>query len=155
MCSFREKHPIESTLTEGILRIPLVSKALIENEISRLSFKDEVTEIYIAGVQLLVKAYFREGINSPIELLITDGRIISNVQDSVLGILTGNLIYQKLKFTVNTNFAISRADEHIDQSIIVYHKLGGIQMLRGAKTISITAIIGLVFTNEHKIYNRS
>ena len=74
-----KKHPIESTLTEGILRIPLVSKALIENEISRLSFKDEVTEIYIAGVQLLVKAYFREGINSPIELLITDGRIISNV----------------------------------------------------------------------------
>ena len=120
-----------------------------------MSFKDEVTEIYIAGVQLLVKAYFREGINSPIELLITDGRIISNVQDSVLGILTGNLIYQKLKFTVNTNFAISRADEHIDQSIIVYHKLGGIQMLRGAKTISITAMIGLVFTNEHKIYNRS
>ena len=77
------------------------------------------------------------------------------MQDSVLGILTGNLIYQKLKFTVNTNFAISRADEHIDQSIIVYHKLGGIQMLRGAKTISITAMIGLVFTNEHKIYNRS
>ena len=88
-------------------------------------------------------------------MLITDGRIISNVQDSVLGILTGNLIYQKLKFTVNTNFAISRADEHIDQSIIVYHKLGGIQMLRGAKTISITAMIGIVFTNEHKIYNRS
>ena len=28
-------------------------------------------------------------------------------------------------------------------------------MLRGAKTISITAMIGLVFTNEHKIYNRS
>ena len=45
-----KKHPIESTLTEEILRIPLVSKTLIEDEISKLPFRDEINEIHIARI---------------------------------------------------------------------------------------------------------
>ena len=40
----------------------------------------------------------------------------------------GNLIYQKLKFTLNTNFAISRAEENMDKSILVYHNLHNVRL---------------------------
>ena len=56
---------------------------------------------------------------------------------------------------VNTNFAISRANEHMNKSLIIYTKLGGIRLLPGSRTISITAMVGLIFCDEHKIYNKN
>lgn len=140
----QKRFPIEATQTRGVLRIPLISKRLIESGIEKLPIKDEITDIYIPGLQILVQVYFQSEINTPIDLIITDDRIIDNAQNSILGALSGNLICQKLKFTLNTNFNISRSETNMRKTLMVYHNLRGIQMRPGSKLISITEVVGLV-----------
>ena len=53
--------------------------------------------MHLEGMQITIKVCFKKGINSPIILSLHD-QIYKNIQNSYLGTLQENLIYQKLIF---------------------------------------------------------
>lgn len=67
----------------------------------------------------------------------------------------GNLIYQKLKFTVQPDFSISLKDEHKELALTLYYKLDGIKMPPGSKVISIETKIIYALTGNHHITKQS
>ncbi|KAG5604608.1 hypothetical protein H5410_026100 [Solanum commersonii] len=50
------------------------------------------------GIQILIKSTFKEGINCPIVVNLSDERFM-NAREENLGIVEGNLAYNKLLFT--------------------------------------------------------
>ena len=51
--------------------------------------------IYIGSIQMIISVTFREDIDTPIDLAFLDNRIM-NKKEAVLGVIRGNLKYQKL-----------------------------------------------------------
>ena len=74
-----------------------MTKDIIENFLTEIPSKDRdlIKYVHLQGLQIAVKACFKEGINSPIILSLHDQRF-TNIQNSHLGTLQGNLIYNKL-----------------------------------------------------------
>ena len=55
-------------------------------------------------MKIILKSTFDEGINSPIDLVLFDGRL-KNVNDMLSGTLRANLAYSTVKFNVNIGYA--------------------------------------------------
>lgn len=65
--------------------------------------------IHIGTIRVIIKSTFKEGIDSPLNLAIFDKRI-SNLKDSCLGGVTGNLYAGKLAFNVYPRIAYNLGD---------------------------------------------
>lgn len=48
------------------------------------------------------------------QIYILVDKILENLQDALISLIKGNLIYQKLKFIVQPNFSIFLKGEHKD-----------------------------------------
>ena len=69
----------------------------MEELLAKVSKKqsEKIQYVYLAGIQIMFKSLFREGIDSPLTITLHDGRII-NLKDSHLGTIEGNLAYQNV-----------------------------------------------------------
>ena len=76
--------------------------------------------MHLGALEIIIKACFKEGIDTPIELYLADDRIIYPKEKAVIAKLQGNLIYQKLKFMFSPNYTISLADMNIEITIVLY-----------------------------------
>ncbi|KAK4394265.1 movement protein [Sesamum angolense] len=82
--------PIE--FTGNVMEMQLIPKEEILEELSRLREEIAVTMkwIHIGTIEVVIKATFKEGIDSEIHLSIMDRRI-NNLRDGCLGTMIGNL----------------------------------------------------------------
>jgi len=78
--------------------------------------------VYLQGIQIAIKACFKEGINSSIISSLHDQRF-KNIQNSHLGTLQGNLIYSKLIFECYTNYSVTLRSKNIEDTLNLQYKL--------------------------------
>ena len=64
----------------------------------------------------MIKACFREGIDTPIEIYLAEYRIIQPIEKSVISAVRGNLIYQKFKFIISANYLV----KYLQQDVKTY-----------------------------------
>ncbi|KAG5597023.1 hypothetical protein H5410_038255 [Solanum commersonii] len=72
--------------------------------------------VHLGGIQILVKSTFKEGINCPIVINLSDKRFI-NAKEGNLGIVEGNLAYTKLLFTYYPKYCISLKDADFNDAL--------------------------------------
>ncbi|KAL0438741.1 UNVERIFIED_CONTAM: movement protein [Sesamum latifolium] len=79
-------------LTGNVMEMQLIPKEEILEELSKLREEVAVTMkwIHIGAIEVVIKATFKEGIDSEIHLSIMDRRI-NNLRDGCLGTMIGNL----------------------------------------------------------------
>jgi len=77
----------------------------LKRNIKKEEHRNRIGYIHIGAIQVLIKATFQEGINSPVELILKDDRITDSV-DKILRVVEGNLAYVKLKFEIHPNIGI-------------------------------------------------
>ncbi|KAL0411883.1 UNVERIFIED_CONTAM: movement protein, partial [Sesamum latifolium] len=83
---------IPMELTGNVMEMQLIPKEEILEELSKLREEVAVTMkwIHIGAIEVVIKATFKEGIDSEIHLSIMDRRI-NNLRDGCLGTMIGNL----------------------------------------------------------------
>ena len=71
------EEPIEIRYAKGNTNIPLLLKSNIEDRINRKRSNDrpKIGFFFIGGIQILIKAHFREEIDSSVNLVVLDNRI--------------------------------------------------------------------------------
>ena len=118
---------------KGRASIPLVTKRIINKEINDIKSKDPIKYVHLGGTEILIKAYFRKGIDTPIELYLADDRIIKPIEKSIITVIKENLIYQKFKFIISANYSVTITDKNIDKSLVLYWKISGIELTQDVK----------------------
>lgn len=147
-----KEQAIDVSQIEGKTVIPLLSKQIVNTEISKIQTKNiTYRNIELAATEIIVKAYFQQGIDTPIELMIVDERIINPIEKSIITRLRGNLIYQKVRFIIRPDYSISLADKNIDKTYTLYYKLYGIQMKPGSKVMSIRCKNAYLISTHHSV----
>ncbi|WMV13886.1 hypothetical protein MTR67_007271 [Solanum verrucosum] len=130
----QREHIIDCKYTEGKAKIPIINKRIINKEIQDIKAKNPIKYVHLGGTEILIKACFREGIDTP---------IISAVK--------GNLIYQKFKFIISANYSVAINDRNIDKSLVLYWKMSGIELAPGSKIFTARCKNLYVLTAKHKI----
>ena len=111
---------IDISETSGTTNIQLLSKEMIEKIKKNIEHRRKIGYFHIGAVHILIKSTFLVGINSPIELLLKDERII-DFKAKILGVIEGNLVYMKLKFEVHPNIQIPLSTKRLEQSLTLEH----------------------------------
>ena len=90
------EEPIEIRYARGNTNLPLLLKNDIEDKINKIKSSDKfkIGYAHIGGIQVMIKAHFQEGIDSPVNLAILDNRI-KDLKHALLGIIQGILSYKK------------------------------------------------------------
>uniref|UniRef100_M1DQ39 Movement protein n=1 Tax=Solanum tuberosum TaxID=4113 RepID=M1DQ39_SOLTU len=78
--------------------------------------------VHFGGNQILVKSTFKEGINCPIVINLSDERFI-NAREGNLGIIEGNLAYTKLLFTYYPKYCISLKDADFNDALNLHFQV--------------------------------
>lgn len=151
----QQEHVIDCKHTQGRTMIPIINKKQLNNEIKKLKTSSILKYVHLGGIEILVKACFREGIDTPIEIYLADDRIIEPIEKSVIGAVKGNLIYQKFKFTISANYSVALTDKNIDKSLVLYWKMSGITLEPGSKIFTARCKNLYIFTTKHKIQAKS
>ena len=149
----KHENVIDIDTINGKTKINLITDGLIKRELAKLRQKEasKLKNIYFGAIEFTIKAYFQKNIDTPIQIYVLDDRIIGNIQDALVAVIKGNLIYQKLKFIIQPDFSISLKDENKERSLTLYYKLDGIKMQRGSKVISIETKIVYAMTGNHHV----
>ncbi|XP_058746953.1 uncharacterized protein LOC131619932 [Vicia villosa] len=144
--------PTDIADAQGHTYIQLLNKKKLmelKKNIKKDEHRNKIGYIHIGAVQVLIKATFQEGINSPVELILKDDRITDPV-DKILGVVEGNLAYGKLKFEIHPNIGIPLNTQRLEQTLTLEHKfLRGNLMRSGDKIFSITYCVNYALTNSH------
>ena len=152
----QKEHVIDCRYAKGKASIPLVTKRIINKEINDIKSKgDPIKYVHLGGTEILIKACFREGIDTPIELYLADDRIIKPIEKSIITAVKGNLIYQKFKFIISANYSVAVTDRNIDKSLVLYWKISGIELTPGSKIFTARCKNLYVLTTKYKITGKN
>ena len=150
--SLKEK-ALNIEVTSNKIEIPLLEKRELIQRIQKINEKDrgKIGWIYIGSIQMIISATFREGIDTPIDLALLDNRII-NKKEAILGIIRGNLKYQKLIFNIYPKIAYNLADKDFDRTLSLIQDFKRQDFMgEGNKPYSITYKIAYTLSNTHHI----
>ncbi|KAL0433366.1 UNVERIFIED_CONTAM: movement protein [Sesamum latifolium] len=141
--------PIE--LTGNVMEMQLITKAKILEELSKLREEVAITTkwIHIGSIEVVIKASFKEGIDSEIHLSIMDRRI-NNLRDGCLEKMIGDLYAGKLMFDMHPRIAYILADQDISRVLTVHQDFKRKDLMKeGNRTYSITYRIAYALSNTH------
>ncbi|KAL0283728.1 UNVERIFIED_CONTAM: movement protein [Sesamum radiatum] len=112
---------IPMEFTGNVMEMQLIPKEEILEELSRLREEIAVTMkwIHIGTIEVVIKATFKEGIDSEINLSIMDRRI-NNLRDGCLGTMIGNLYAGKLMFDIHPRIAYNLADQDFSRVLTLH-----------------------------------
>ncbi|KAL0387827.1 UNVERIFIED_CONTAM: putative enzymatic polyprotein [Sesamum radiatum] len=112
---------IPMEFTGNVMEMQLIPKEEILEELSRLKEEIAVTMkwIHIGTIEVVIKATFKEGIDSEIHLSIMDRRI-NNLRDGCLGTMIGNLYAGKLMFDIHPRIAYNLADQDFSRVLTLH-----------------------------------
>ncbi|ACB69769.1 movement protein [Eupatorium vein clearing virus] len=150
-CVNTQEKSIDIKDVEGTVYLPLVTKQEIDNKLSKIksSIAVKINTLHLGAVKILIKAHFREGINSPIKMALLDNRLIDR-EDSLIGAAKGNLAYGKFMFTVYPKYAINLNDRNLNRTLSFIHKFDRENFMeKGSLVFSVTYLIGYALTNSH------
>ena len=93
-------------LTGNVMEMQLIPKEEILEELSKLREEVAITMkwIHIGTIEVVIKATFKERIDSKIHLSIMDRRI-NNLRDGCLGTMIGNLLVGIVMFDIHPRIA--------------------------------------------------
>ncbi|WMV49875.1 hypothetical protein MTR67_043260, partial [Solanum verrucosum] len=147
----QKEHIIYCKYTKRKARIPIINKRIINKEIQEIKVKDPIKYIHLGGTVILIKACFREGIDTPIEIYLADDRIIEPIERSIISAVKEILIYQIFKFIISVNYSEAINDRNIDKSLVLYWKMSGIELAAESKIFIDRCKNLYVLTTKHKI----
>ena len=130
---------------------PLSLKDEINRNLQKIDSRIRATinVVHIGAIKILLKAEFKEGIDSPIKMALIDNRI-NDRSDCILGAARGNLAYQKFMFTVYPKYAFSKDTKNIDQVLSFVHQFERENLMNpGDKVFRITYLVVYALTNSH------
>ncbi|KAL0327707.1 UNVERIFIED_CONTAM: movement protein [Sesamum angustifolium] len=112
---------ISVEFTGNVMEMQLIPKEEILEELSRLREEIAVTMkwIHIGTIEVVIKATFKEEIDSKIHLSIMDRRI-NNLRDGCLGTMIDNLYAGKLMFDIHPRIAFNLADQDFSRVLTLY-----------------------------------
>lgn len=151
----QKEHIIDCKYTRGKAKIPIINKRTINKEIQNIKAKNPIKYVHLGGTEILIKACFREGIDTPIEIYLADDRIVQPIEKSIICAIKGNLIYQKFKFIISANYTVALKDANIDKSLVLYWKMSGIELAPGSKIFTAKCKNLYILTTNHKITARN
>ncbi|KAL0461457.1 UNVERIFIED_CONTAM: movement protein [Sesamum latifolium] len=130
---------IPMELTENMMEMQLIPKEEILEELSKL--REEVPFmkwIHIGAIEVVIKATFKEGIDSEIHLSIMDRRI-NNLRDGCLGTMIGNLYAGKLMFDIHPRITYNLADQDFSRVLTLHQDFKRKDLMKeGNRPYSIT-----------------
>ncbi|KAK4397935.1 putative enzymatic polyprotein, partial [Sesamum angolense] len=123
--------------TGNVMEMQLIPKEEILEELSRLREEIAVTMkwIHIGTIEVVMKATFKEGIDSEIHLSIMDRRI-NNLRDGCLGTMIGNLYAGKLMFDIHPRIAYNLADQDFSRVLTLHQDFKRKDLMKEGKSIS-------------------
>ncbi|KAL0455021.1 UNVERIFIED_CONTAM: movement protein [Sesamum latifolium] len=131
---------IPMELTGNVMEMQLIPKEEILEELSKLREEVAVTMkwIHIGAIEVVIKATFKEGIDSEIHLSIMDRRI-NNLRDGCLGTMIENLYARKLMFDIHPRIAYNLADQDFSRVLTLHQDFKRKDLMKeGNKPYSIT-----------------
>ncbi|KAL0313467.1 UNVERIFIED_CONTAM: putative enzymatic polyprotein [Sesamum radiatum] len=142
---------IPMELTGNVMEMQLIPKEEILEELSKL--REEVATtmkwIHIGTIEVVIKATFKEGIDSEIHLSIMDRRI-NNLRDGCLGTMIGNLYAGKLMFDIHPRIAYNLADQDFSRVLTLHQDFKRKDLMKeGNRPYSITYRIAYALSNTH------
>lgn len=142
--------PIKIEYATNKVHMPLLKKEDITKHLMKIKDRTKIGWIHIGAIQIMVKATFREGIDTPLDLVLMDNRL-QDKQDAIFGMIQGNLSYQKRIFNVYPKMGIPITDKNINYtlSLLQDFKKGSQFMQAGSIPYSITYIISYALSNTH------
>lgn len=147
-----QEKPILVENTRGDLVVSLIDEEIGEEKILQIKNKqhrDKIGYLHVGNAQILIQSTFRNGIDSPISLLVIDNRIVPE-KDKIIGFVHGNLAVGKLKFEVKFGYGIPITTRNLSNSIsIVYDFKRRDLMEEGDHPFSVTFALGYALTNSH------
>ncbi|KAK4384192.1 movement protein [Sesamum angolense] len=142
---------IPMEFTGNVMEMQLIPKEEILEELSRLREEIAVTMkwIHIGTIEVVIKATFKEGIDSEIHLSIMDRRI-NNLRDGCLGTIIGNLYAGKLMFDIHPRIAYNLADQDFSRVLTIHQDFKRKDLMKeGNRPYSITYRIVYALSNTH------
>ncbi|KAL0328167.1 UNVERIFIED_CONTAM: movement protein [Sesamum calycinum] len=142
---------IPMEFTGNVMEIQLIPKEEILEELSRLREEIAITMkwIHIGTIEVVIKATFKEGIDSEIHLSIMDRRI-NSLRDSCLGTMIGNLYAGKLMFDIHPRIAYNLADQDFSRVLTLHQDFKRKDLMKeGNRPYSITYRIAYALSNTH------
>ncbi|KAL2246297.1 UNVERIFIED_CONTAM: movement protein, partial [Sesamum indicum] len=142
---------IPMELTGNVMEMQLIPKEEILEELSKLREEVAITMkwIHIGTIEVVIKATFKEGIDSEIHLSIMDRRI-NNLRDGCLGTMIGNLYAGKLMFDIHPRIAYNLADQDFSRVLTLHQDFKRKDLMReGNRPYSITYRIAYALSNTH------
>ncbi|KAL0414238.1 UNVERIFIED_CONTAM: movement protein [Sesamum radiatum] len=142
---------IPMELTGNVMEMQLIPKEEILEELSKL--REEVATtmkwIHIGAIEVVIKATFKEGIDSEIHLSIMDRRI-NNLRDGCLGTIIENLYAGKLMFDIHPRIAYNLADQDFSRVLTLHQDFKRKDLMKeGNRPYSITYRIAYALSNTH------
>ena len=105
--------------------------------------------IHIGGIKILIKSTYRQGINSPIKIVILDNRI-TNRRDVVIGSFQGNLAYGKVIFSVYPKIGLPLETKNVNKALCLAHVFERKDLMEsGDMPFTITYLVGYSLSNNH------
>ncbi|KAL0378706.1 UNVERIFIED_CONTAM: movement protein [Sesamum radiatum] len=142
---------IPMELTGNVMEMQLIPKEEILVELSNLREEVAVTMkwIHIGTIEVVIKATFKEGIDSEIHLSIMDRRI-NNLRDCCLGTMIGNLYTGKLMFDIHPRIAYNLANQDFSRVLTLHQDFKRKDLMKeGNRLYSITYRIAYTLSNTH------
>ncbi|KAK4388171.1 movement protein [Sesamum angolense] len=142
---------IPMEFTGNVMKMQLIPKEEILEELSRLREEIAVTMkwIHIGTIEVVIKATFKEGIDSEIHLSIMDKRI-NNLRDGCLGTMIGNLYAGKLMFDIHPRIAYNLADQDFSRVLTLHQDFKRNDLMKECnRPYSITYRIAYALSNTH------
>ncbi|KAL0442232.1 UNVERIFIED_CONTAM: movement protein [Sesamum radiatum] len=142
---------IPMEFTGNVMEMQLIPKEEILEELNRLKEEIAVTMkwIHIGTIEVVIKATFKEGIDSEIHLSIMDRRI-NNLRDDCLGTMIGNLYAGKLMFDIHPRIAYNLADQDFSRVLTFHQDFKRKDLMKeGNRPYSITYRIAYALSNTH------
>ncbi|KAL0361349.1 UNVERIFIED_CONTAM: movement protein, partial [Sesamum radiatum] len=141
---------IPMELTGNVMEMQFPKEEILE-ELSKL--REEVATtmkwIHIGTIEVVIKATFKEGIDSEIHLSIMDRRI-NNLRDGCLGTMIGNLYAGKLMFDIHPRIAYNLADQDFSRVLTLHQDFKRKDLMKeGNRPYSITYRIAYALSNTH------
>lgn len=110
--------PIDIMHSRGNTNIPMLLKSDIKDKINRImsSNRSKIGYIYIEGIQIMIKIHFRDGIDSPLNIIVLDNNI-KNRKCLLLGIIQEYISCKKLIFKTYPKYFISLRNRNINKTL--------------------------------------
>ncbi|KAL0412946.1 UNVERIFIED_CONTAM: movement protein [Sesamum radiatum] len=142
---------IPMELTGNVMEMQLIPKEEFLEKLSKLREEVAVTMkwIHIGTIEVVIKATFKEGIDSEIHLSMMDRRI-NNLRDDCLGTMIGNLYAGKLMFDIHPRIAYNLVDQDFSRVLTLHQDFKRKDLMKEEnRTYSITYRIAYALSNTH------